>query len=858
MSYTPRQKIADQLFFRVLSIYLMILMAVILLLSVIALDNEREKVEGELLLLGEKISAELSAPLWFFDEEKIQSQIEPLEENSVISALELYDQQQENRLVATEIRSGWWQFSTTFKVIYEHDAGVEPVGVLVLYSNAAVLFERIRVQLIVMASGMVLMLITLWLTLRVVGNRLLSRPLQQLGDFYHKMEFAVVDGLERPEWADNDNELTLLAQESDQMIHRLGRSKQELLLAKDEAERSRLSFQNLLGNLQGMVYRCFNDREWTMEFISDGSYELTGYHSDEIVGNRVISYNEIIHQDERERIWDEVQTALENRERFQITYRIKKRGGEERVVLENGVGVYSGDGELIAIEGFVTDITAQRLNEKKLEEYSGTLEKRIDERTQELIKANQSKDEFLASMSHELRTPLTSIIGNTGLLLDAGKCGGKACPQPDAERILQAIQNAGSNQLALVNDILDMSKIESGKFTIDQVPYDLSIMLDELAQMFSVRAEDAGVRFVVDQKHREQQMLMGDAQRISQILINLIGNAIKFTEQGEVQLTVWMDAEKLFFRVKDTGIGMAAVMVDKLFQRFHQADGSISRRFGGSGLGLYISQNLADLMGGYIEVSSEEGIGSSFQLVLPYQPTDTRVIQSQTEGKVSILDEKLSGKVLIAEDTPELQLLEKRILESLGLTVTIAADGKQAVEQVNRHHFDVVLMDMQMPVMDGIEATRILREQGYTLPVIALTANVMQKHREAFYGAGCDGFIGKPIDKGELRKLLKKYLRNQEPEREFGVAEEVDDELMAIFNESAANYIEALKSAMESKDWDALRKTAHTVKGSAASFGFGGISKRAEGVQFAIDEENFEQISDRVMDLLADLQSIVQ
>ena len=261
----------------------------------------------------------------------------------------------------------------------------------------------------------------------------------------------------------------------------------------------------------------------------------------------------------------------------------------------------------------------EALQEKRDPNYRGVLEfeylsEAFHTMMQALEKAGRTKDDFLASMSHELRTPLTSIIGNSGLLLDEGKCGGAQCPHKDAATTLDAIQRAGGNQLALVNDILDMSKIESGKFTIDEVPYDLASLLFDLKQMFSVRAADAGIQFVLEQKSRETHLLTGDAQRISQILINLIGNAIKFTDKGEVRLTTWVDSEKLIFQVRDTGIGMPRETVDALFQRFHQADGSISRRFGGSGLGLYISENLAHLMGGVLDASSKEGVGSIFDL----------------------------------------------------------------------------------------------------------------------------------------------------------------------------------------------------------------------------------------------------
>ena len=584
-----------------------------------------------------------------------------------------------------------------------------------------------------------------------------------------------------------------------------------------------------------------NVLEWSDEIFS--IFEI----DKERFGASYEAFLEAVHPEDREQVDRVYRNSVVQHSKYEYEHRLLMSDGRIKHVQESGFTRYDEHGEPYLSIGTVQDITER----KKVDT---VLQKALEEAEA----AAAAKDDFLATMSHELRTPLTSIIGNSGFMLDAGDCGGSGCPRQDAQEILNSINSAGKNQLALVNDILDMSKLKSGKFTIDEEPYDLSVMLKELEQMFSVRAADAGIQFVLSQKHHETRLLKGDAQRISQVLINLIGNAVKFTEQGEVRLSVWLDNGQLFFQVKDTGIGMPKSVLDNLFQKFEQAEGSISRRFGGSGLGLYISESLAKLMNGYIDVSSEEGVGSIFQLVLPYRPTDTRIVQAEEgQQQPSVLDEKLSGHVLIAEDTPELQMLESRILESVGIDVTVVGDGKQAVEQVNSSHFDLVLMDMQMPVMDGIEATRTLREQGHTLPIIALTANVMKKHREAFNAAGCDDFIGKPIDKSELRKVLKLHLRKSESVEQSKLPEDVDDELMVIFKQSAANYNNALKSALDNKDWKALRDTAHTVKGSAASFGFNAISKKAEALQFALDEEGLDSAPGLALDLVDELGKIL-
>ncbi len=464
---------------------------------------------------------------------------------------------------------------------------------------------------------------------------------------------------------------------------------------------------------------------------------------DGYLSHPVEMFSELVHSEDQDRVMRNLQNCLSGEvEVYTSEHRMIRSDGEEIWVRDQGKVIErDAEGKPLRMVGAFSDISGR---------------KRIEVSQKEIAKA---QDEFLATMSHELRTPLTSIIGNSEYLLDEGACGGEDCTQSDAVDILQSIHSAGKSQLALVNDILDMSKIHAGRFTIDDAPYNFAQLLRELECLFEHRAKDVGLDFKIKQQNEENFLLIGDSQRIVQVLMNLIGNALKFTAEGGVTLTTQTEEEKIIFTVEDTGIGISTEILETLFSRFGQADSSISKRFGGTGLGLYISKNLAEMMGGTIEVSSLVGEGSTFRLILPYKKSATGSQENEREERhATKLCEQLSGHVLLAEDTLMLQQLERRILEKMGLKVTIANHGVEAVEMATAGSFDVILMDMQMPEMDGIEACSALRAKGIKTPVIAVTANVMQRHREAFSKAGCDGFIGKPINNEELRKLLKKYL----------------------------------------------------------------------------------------------------
>lgn len=660
-------------------------------------------------------------------------------------------------------------------------------------------------------------------------------------------------------------------------------------LSQDVTERR--AAEKALRESRELFRNAFEESATGMTMVSlDGRFlrvnpqlcEITGYSIEEM---QMLRFQDITHPDDigtDVALWDALIRGERRHYSMEKRY-IRKDGHIVWVSLNVGV-VSDGAGKALYGIGQIQDITQRRRSEDELQAYARRLlvtKEELERRSLELAdktieaelakraaeEASRAKSTFLTHMSHEIRTPMTGILGFADLLLQPG------ISDDARNRYVETIIRNGQHLLSLMNDILDLSKIEAGKMTFEMIECDPVQIVADVESMVSARASSKNIGLSVNVAADVPRQIRTDPTRLCQVLLNVIGNAVKFTDSGKVDVQVSMcagasDAPRLRFLISDTGIGMTAAQIDRLFEPFRQADVSTTRRYGGTGLGLAISKRLVEMLGGNITLHSETGVGTQCCVTIGIGNRVRKVEVASPAPKPVARPVKnlcLQGlRILLAEDGPDNQFLIRYYLEQAGATVELAEDGRAAVNKMHLARkmgqtIDLVLMDIQMPEMDGLDATRLLRADGFTVPILALTAHGMIEAREQSLAAGCCDHLIKPIQRDALLTSLAAWVGKAQPNTRLHSNWESDENFRTVLKDYVAELprqVNQLLDELQRNDLDALRRTVHQIRGSGGGYGFAALSTEAAQVESVLAKKRLDSLADNVDKLIGLIRSV--
>jgi PAS domain S-box-containing protein len=602
----------------------------------------------------------------------------------------------------------------------------------------------------------------------------------------------------------------------------------ENITYKKEAEQAikinEEKYRNIIANMNLGLLEV--DNEENIQFANHSFCGMSGYTLQELIGKKAST---LFVREESSELMETKNDMRKKGVSDAYEIYIKNKSGEDKWWLISGAARYNDKRELVGSIGIHLDITQQKQLEIEL----------IEAREQAELSAN-AKQTFLANMSHEVRTPMNAILG-------MGRQLQKTALNEQQQLYLQTINDAGENLLVVINDILDISKIEAGKLTLENIGFNINDVIKRAIQVMQYRAEEKGLKIISSADENIGPILQGDPYRLNQILLNLLSNTVKFSDKGIIQISCRLISNEsnhqlIEIKVTDNGIGMEKKFLDNLFQSFTQEDRSVSRKYGGTGLGMAITKQLVELMGGSIDVQSKKDIGTTVTLTIPFIKGTINMLPDQDIKNLDkdILKDK---EILLVEDNEMNRLVATTTLNYYGAVITEAINGAEAVELLKKFEYDLVLMDMQMPVMDGLEATRVIRnELQSTVPIIALTANAIKGENEKCITAGMNDYISKPFDEQNLVNMIAKWLGEKDniivKEENKGTnllydlsnlkaISRGDDnfikKMIMLFMEQVPSSLVEIHAAVEQNDFIKISAVAHKIKPSIDNMGIGSL-----------------------------------
>ena len=548
-------------------------------------------------------------------------------------------------------------------------------------------------------------------------------------------------------------------------------------------------------------------------------------------------------------------------------------------VLVNGSVFKSEKGKVLGAVLVARDITLLKKIEKELIEAKVFAELTTEIAKEERSKAEnamQAKQHFLSNMSHEIRTPLNAIIGFTKVI-------SKTSLSEKQQEYVSAIKTSGDTLIVLINDILDLAKVDAGKMTFEQEPFELAMSISAMLHLFDTKIQEKNLLLVAEYDERIPHLLLGDPVRLNQIILNLVSNAVKFTLKGKITVSVRLlneDAETVYIElaVKDTGIGIADNKMATIFENFQQATSGTSRLYGGTGLGLAIVKQLVEMQGGNISVESDIDEGTKFSVKLSFTKT---LIEPKTDIGIAEIDYDIKNiSVLVAEDIPLNQLLMKTLLDDFGFRFDIAGNGKIAIEKLQANSYDIILMDLQMPEMNGFEATEYIRNKmNSKIPIIALTADVTTVDLAKCKSVGMDDYISKPVDERLLYDKIVGLIKSSSHQKSGKTEEKIIQseklkfvdlssltqrtksdpklmmEMISLYLEQTPPLISIMKQGLQDKDWNSLQGAVHKM---IPSFSIMGISKDFEHIAKKVQEyaNNIQEQTAGIPHLVLQLEDV--